>query len=37
MCVDRCTGEYPREVSISETHKVSCYRHYDDVKEGGEA
>jgi len=33
MCVDRCTGEYPCEVSISPTHKVSCYRYY---KEGGE-
>ena len=37
MCVDRCTGEYPAEISLSETHKVSCYRYYEDVKEGGEA
>ena len=29
MCVERCGGEYPGEVSISLTHKVSCYRYYD--------
>ena len=29
MCVARCSGEYPCEVSISPTHKVSCYRYYD--------
>ena len=29
MCVERCDGEYPCEVSISPTHKVSCYRYYD--------
>ena len=29
MCVERCSGEYPCEVSISPTHKVSCYRYYD--------
>ena len=29
MCVERCNGEYPGEVSISPTHKVSCYRYYD--------
>ena len=29
MCVERCSGEYPGEVSISPTHKVSCYRYYD--------
>lgn len=29
MCVDGCTGEYPKEISISDTHKVSCYRFYD--------
>ena len=28
MCVDGCEGAYPRMVSISETHKVSCYRWY---------
>ena len=34
MCVDRCSGEYPCEVSLSETHKVSCYRYYDNGKGG---
>lgn len=29
MCTDRCDGAYPDEISISETHKVSCYRYYD--------
>ena len=32
MCVDRCSGEYPCEISLSDTHKVSCYRYYE--KEG---
>ena len=29
MCVNGCEGDYPCEVSISPTHKVSCYRCYD--------
>ena len=34
MCVDKCKGAYPCEVKLSDTHYVSCYRHYDDaVKE----
>ena len=33
MCVDGCSGDYPCEISLSETHKVSCYRYY-DKKEG---
>ena len=28
-----CSGEYPCEISLSPTHKVSCYRYY-DKKEG---
>jgi len=28
MCVEKCSGEYPCEVSLSDTHKVSCYRYY---------
>ncbi len=27
MCVDCCNGAYPPEISLSETHKVSCYRY----------
>ena len=29
MCVDGCEGAYPKEISLSPTHKVSCYRYYD--------
>ena len=29
MFVNGCEGDYPCEVSISPTHKVSCYRYYD--------
>ena len=29
MCVEGCSGDYPDEVSLSPTHKVSCYRYYD--------
>ena len=28
ICVEGCDGAYPEEISISETHKVSCYRYY---------
>ncbi len=34
MCVAPCDGEYPREISLSPTHKVSCYRYYE--QEGGQ-
>ena len=34
MCVEGCSGEYPHEISISPTHKVSCYRYYGGEKEG---
>lgn len=27
MCVEACEGAYPSEISLSETHKVSCYRY----------
>ncbi len=26
MCVAQCSGEYPKEIQISDTHFVSCYR-----------
>ena len=29
MCVEGCNGEYPCQISLSDTHKVSCYRYYD--------
>ncbi|MDE6260644.1 MAG: ABC transporter ATP-binding protein [Oscillospiraceae bacterium] len=37
MQCEGCRGEYPHEVSISPTHKVSCYRYYEDKKGGAEA
>ncbi len=33
MCVESCSGKYPGEISLSETHKVSCYRFYDRKEE----
>lgn len=28
MCVEGCSGEYPKIVKLSPTHEVSCYRYY---------
>ena len=34
MCVEKCNGAYPDMIKVSDTHYVSCYRHYEDaVKE----
>ncbi|MBQ3029950.1 MAG: ABC transporter ATP-binding protein [Agathobacter sp.] len=34
-CVAACDGAYPDMIQLSDTHFVSCYRHYDKgVKEG---
>lgn len=33
-CVEKCDGAYPHEISLSATHKVSCYRY--ENQEGGE-
>ena len=30
-CGSECDGEYPHEISLSPTHKVSCYRFYDNA------
>ncbi len=30
MRCDRCSGHYPPEMKISDTHIVSCYRYYDE-------
>ena len=35
-CMEVCEGAYPELISLSETHKVSCYLHQ-NKKEGGEA
>lgn len=33
-CVEACEGSYPDMIKLSDTHYVSCYRHYDKgVKE----
>ena len=29
-CLACCDGAYPVEISLSDTHKVSCYRYYDE-------
>ena len=29
MALPECSGEYPCEISLSPTHKVSCYRYYE--------
>ena len=29
MQCEACAGAYPHEISLSETHKVSCYRYYE--------
>ena len=28
-----CDGEYPCEISLSDTHKVSCYRYYEEFSD----
>ncbi len=30
LCIDKCSGEYPGVVKLSDTHEVSCYRYYDE-------
>ena len=36
MQLDCCNGEYPCEISVSPTHKVSCYRYYEENRKAGE-
>lgn len=33
MCTEKCSGDYPEVIRISDTHEVCCYRYY-DRKEG---
>lgn len=33
MCVGACDGAYPPEISLSATHKVSCYRYCEEKGE----
>ncbi len=30
MQCDKCAGEYPPEIKLSDTHFVSCYRYYEE-------
>ena len=34
-CMEKCEGAYPGLVSLSETHKVSCYLFDGDQTKGG--
>ena len=37
LCVNGCEGAYPHEISLTPTHKVSCYRYYpENMKKEGE-
>ena len=36
-CVEACNGKYPELVSLTKTHKVSCYLHQNKQETGGEA
>ena len=36
MQLECCKGEYPCEISVSPTHKVSCYRYYEENRKAGE-
>ena len=33
-CVEKCSGQYPPEIRISDTHVVSCYGYYDQGQVG---
>ncbi|MBQ2096253.1 MAG: ABC transporter ATP-binding protein [Firmicutes bacterium] len=34
-CVERCSGEYPPEIHVTDTHIVSCWRYFDNPNRGG--
>ena len=33
-CVEKCSGKYPPEIHVSDTHIVSCWRYLDEDKGG---
>ncbi|MBQ8974469.1 MAG: ABC transporter ATP-binding protein [Oscillospiraceae bacterium] len=33
MCTERCSGDYPPVVRLSDTHEVSCYRYLEEKEE----
>ena len=36
-CTEACNGKYPELISLTKTHKVSCYLHQGTKQTGGEA
>ena len=36
MCVKECSGAYPHMISLSDTHKVSCYRFLEEHRKDAE-
>ena len=34
-CVEKCSGKYPPEIHVSDTHIVSCWRYFDNQNRGG--
>ena len=35
-CVEKCSGAYPHEMHITDTHIVSCWRYFDEDKGGAQ-
>ncbi|MBP3648700.1 MAG: ABC transporter ATP-binding protein [Clostridia bacterium] len=35
-CVERCDGQYPHEMHITDTHIVNCWRYFDEDKGGAQ-
>ena len=35
-CVNRCDGKYPPEIHVTDTHVVSCWRYFDEGKDGAQ-
>ena len=33
-CVEKCSGKYPPEIHVTDTHIVSCWRYLDEDKGG---
>ena len=35
-CVEKCSGKYPPEIHVTDTHVVSCWRYFDEDKGGAQ-
>ena len=35
-CVEKCSGKYPPEIHVTDTHIVSCWRYFDEDKGGAQ-